>query len=110
MKELKYSNHLSDYQIIPFSAESSTSLYLYTDKLLKFISDKKNQNILRDLSYTLQTGRRAHRFRTSLVVEDETELFTKLNNVIDKHKDNFKRLSQESKQRIDIIYNDQGNK
>src|SRR5690625_1940454 len=109
MKELKYSNHLSDYQIIPFSAESSTSLYLYTDKLLKFISDKKNQNILRDLSYTLQTGRRAHSFRTSLVVEDETELFTKLKNVIDTQQDNFKRVSQKSKPRIAFIYNGQGN-
>lgn len=109
MKELKYSNHISDYQIIPFSAESSTSLYSYTNKLLKFISDKKNQNILRDLAYTLQIGRRDHGFRTSLVVEDETELFTKLKNLIDTQQNNFKRVSQKSKPKIAFIYNGQGN-
>ncbi len=65
--------------IIPLSAKSGKRLRVYAKQVAEFLEKEKENGIsLRDIAYTLQTGREAMEERLALIISDIDELREKL--------------------------------
>ncbi|WP_404841399.1 beta-ketoacyl synthase N-terminal-like domain-containing protein [Bacillus velezensis] len=64
--------------IIPLSAKNESALKRYATKLFHYLVDTKNQDQkvpdLRDIAFTLQTGRKAFPYRMAFIVSEYDEL------------------------------------
>ncbi|MHA7059731.1 beta-ketoacyl synthase N-terminal-like domain-containing protein [Aquimarina sp. M1] len=75
-------NNSRQYQIIPYSAKTESSLKAYRYKLTEFLN--KREDDLADLAYTLKIGREDFRYRDVLVGKDENEILNQLKEITKK--------------------------
>ena len=67
------------FKLLTLSAKTNASLLRYIEKLRAFFNSAETVN-LADVSYTLQTGRKAFVYRLPMVFENKEDLLSKLNN------------------------------
>jgi acyl transferase domain-containing protein/acyl carrier protein/NAD(P)-dependent dehydrogenase (short-subunit alcohol dehydrogenase family)/2-polyprenyl-3-methyl-5-hydroxy-6-metoxy-1,4-benzoquinol methylase len=83
-----HESEISEQQLIVLSAKTEESLNDYTDRLSSFLSDKEAESAdshrmkkiqLKDIAYTLLTGRDSMKYRLAIITDSIEDLNRKLN-------------------------------
>lgn len=88
--EIEETSPSRPYQLLVYSAKTTSSLERYQEDLQKYISTQE-ENDLADLAYTLKVGRKPFMYRNVVVANSKEEASEKLKNKVPLYKANTKK-------------------
>ncbi|GAA4279086.1 hybrid non-ribosomal peptide synthetase/type I polyketide synthase [Aquimarina mytili] len=94
-----------DYQVLTFSAKTTTALERNLQRFSEFIKEN-NELKLSDVAYTLQTGRASLGYRKTIVCNEKEDIAEALSNLKIQHVDKY--LSKKERPSIVFMFSGQG--